>query len=381
MKKLLSLVLLCSFTLSVSALGSIDTLEPITMYTIDEPYQYPIVPSMDEWAEFNSNIDMINACMVPQSIVQHMTTGALLETYLTHPLISNIFAYDNYSEAFEIMKNYYGFGLDELMQRADLAEVVLTRYNEIDVFEEEMNTTLSIDEQLEIYETQINDSFTMMYIETLAANIDYDENNLSHIALQSAIEEKTNNKIENIEFYGATATCYYDSLPSDSAVDPMVYLVAVTTPKGNLVDAEKRELYEEWPAASLLAVMERHENCYRNATRDRPATILYNCHSYAWHNQAEGNDITIWDPSRYMTDGSYTQIATPRRNARIYYDAPVNNKNEGGVHSGIVTALNPTRVTSKWGNGGLYIHEYMHCPYVHPGNASQYQGTITYWYR
>ena len=56
-------------------------------YYITEPYEYPIVPGTDEWRNLNSLYDMVQACAVPQEVLEHMTTHALAETVLNYPFM------------------------------------------------------------------------------------------------------------------------------------------------------------------------------------------------------------------------------------------------------------------------------------------------------
>lgn len=91
------------------------------IYTIAEPYQYPIVPGMSEWSEFNSLQEMSEACQIPEDILPNMTTEALVETIMHYPLFINAFAYENPQLGLRHIKEYYN-GLQELYKRDDAIE-------------------------------------------------------------------------------------------------------------------------------------------------------------------------------------------------------------------------------------------------------------------
>lgn len=94
-----------------------------SVYTITEPYQYPFVPGMTEWSEFESLQEMSEACQIPEEILPNMTTEALVETVVHYPLFINAFAYDNPQLGLSHIKEYYN-GIQELYNREDAIEEI-----------------------------------------------------------------------------------------------------------------------------------------------------------------------------------------------------------------------------------------------------------------
>lgn len=90
-------------------------------YTITEPYQYPVVPGMAEWKDLKSLQEKSEACQIPDDILSHMTTDALVETVMYYPLYINAFAYDIPKIGLSHIKEYYN-GLQELYTRDDAIE-------------------------------------------------------------------------------------------------------------------------------------------------------------------------------------------------------------------------------------------------------------------
>lgn len=87
-------------------------------YTITEAYQYPIVPGMPEWSEFNSLDEMIEVCQIPKDILSNMSTDALIESVINYPLAVNMFAFDSPQNGFDSVDSYFN-GLQELRNRPD----------------------------------------------------------------------------------------------------------------------------------------------------------------------------------------------------------------------------------------------------------------------
>ncbi|MDR0267294.1 SMI1/KNR4 family protein [Paenibacillus sp.] len=103
-----------------------------------------------------------------------------------------------------------------------------------------------------------------------------------------------------------------------------------------------------------------------DATFVSTSTSNYNCHSYAWYSDSTSNTYWMNDPSRYMTDGSYssfTNLINAGSGTRVYYD--------NGEHSGIVyeaggplASTKKLKVISKWGMAPLMKHRAEYSPYA-----------------
>ena len=221
MKKLISLLLLFSLTITANAIGYIGNLEPVKLYTIDTPYEYPIVPGTPEWLKLEDNIAMINACAIPESIASHMTTDALLESFLNHPMRENLFAFDDYNTGFAVLQDYYKMGINELLSRDDLAETILNKYNEIEVFNGVLPVALSKSEEEAVLNQKVKDSFSMMVMEILSANMELNNSNPDHIALKNALFNKYEAKKSNADFYGPASECYYIASLSNGDITPL----------------------------------------------------------------------------------------------------------------------------------------------------------------
>lgn len=92
-------------------------------------YQYPTLPGTPEWDALKDNQEKIDACVVPQEILDNMTTEEVLETLLNYPLQANISAFNSIQAGVEVVYHWYsGEVLSTLLSRPDRADVILHRY-------------------------------------------------------------------------------------------------------------------------------------------------------------------------------------------------------------------------------------------------------------
>lgn len=167
------------------------------------------------------------------------------------------------------------------------------------------------------------------------------------------------------------------SINETQNLEKMASRTYVYTPRGtkvgvlnnNEMSQEKIEttnfMYDEW---------------FPNAKRIAPASLLYNCHSYAWYRQSADNKYWMDDPSPYWEDGSYVETTNPVVGDIIFYFGPnsVHHVDEFPYHSGVIIGISSTisnnvcgdankyLVRSKWGDGGIYEHRGDECPYTSP---------------
>lgn len=91
------------------------------------PYDFPVKPGTEEWKKLKSGKEMAEACNIPPSIITSLTTGALVKTCLSYPLLNEVFYANNLPEGLEgLIKNFNGF--NELLKRKDGAKELLKIY-------------------------------------------------------------------------------------------------------------------------------------------------------------------------------------------------------------------------------------------------------------
>ena len=68
-------------------------------------WDYPVKPGMEEWKQFHSNEEKVNACQIPENIVCCLSTEKLTEICLQYPLLADVFAF-----------NFLSMGADKLFE-------------------------------------------------------------------------------------------------------------------------------------------------------------------------------------------------------------------------------------------------------------------------
>lgn len=93
-------------------------------------WDYPVKPGSEKWKTFQSHDEMVEACLIPASVLSNLQTEELLLICLKYPLINDINAFnffdDGYS-AFEMNSN----GIREFYQRNDAPTVIYNYYRQI----------------------------------------------------------------------------------------------------------------------------------------------------------------------------------------------------------------------------------------------------------
>ena len=99
-------------------------------YTITTPYDFPVKPGTQAWAELRGEIEKVLACELPVGIAKKMTTDALIQTCMAYPRYGHavLFRHGIYGDAAlePYFNNFYGF--KELATRADAPARLLAYY-------------------------------------------------------------------------------------------------------------------------------------------------------------------------------------------------------------------------------------------------------------
>lgn len=300
MKKILSTILIMILILSVTT--SINAKEN------DKKYEYKITTNDKKWKEFDSKAEMIDACSISDTELNKMTTEELLDAVLNYPLIVDIYLFNSYNEGLQVLANEsdaYG----AFLKREDAANVLIKK------IESEISTKAVTSESL--------DDLTLILLTS-------DET----LKLAVTDEEKL-----------TTLTTY-----------------TVTTPNGSAVTVLRRG--ELLTSSQKTQLNNDVKSAYPQATYVSTSTTNYNCHSYAWYSSSTSNINWMNDPTRYMSDGSYTKVTTALQATRIYY--PVGD-HSAKIYDAISSSLSSATVKSKWGQGPVMIHTASYGPYSSTG--------------
>ena len=317
---ILSLALILCSTMPVTALAE----------EVNIPREFYSITAEDpQWVALGSTDARRAAVHLDESVFDDMPTEEVLRAVLEYPFTSDIFLFNTYQQGIEHTMTHCT-AMRVLVQRADAYSVLrhaAERKNRADL---EKNLT----------ETRIG-----LLPEILNVLMSYSGFELEAIDY-------------NIRQNAADA----------SAVPATVY-----TPRGSAVSVEIRS---ELPADTIAWLDEEQTNRYPNATLIASSSGKYNCHSYAWYSNSTLNSYWMKDPSKYMSDGSYTRVQKINLASKVYYTS---TNHSARVYDAEGSSINNAYVISKWGNGPVMVHKVYDCPYTYPNNNELLRTTVTLW--
>jgi hypothetical protein len=338
-------------------------------------YRFPVLPGTSTWPYGDMSL-MIEACKIPESTLREMPTEELLQTVLVHPLILNVYAYENSEDGYENVKEYCDC-LRELCSRQDRIECL---YDYLASHRESfVEPTASVgDSYLDFL---IKKPKTVLFV--LAENRDFffDEitdrdsareyiNSVLHAG--RGIEEGTSRDAYPVEFHRIV----------DMDWDNKTYLGKVYTVHEYPMSAYKIPIIEEWLYSDGM-YRSRYLDELSNSAKTQATnqyygdygiypesgygpTTAYNCHAYAWANTNKYSSWVLSINSLGFTETTYSGVNNGGIVVYCVYS--------GGVltpwHSAVVYNKNSGLLKSKWGYAGLYVHTVNNCPYYGSGGLS-----------
>ena len=322
-----------------------------------DAYEFPIRPGMKEWKALSSYAEMLKACQIPEPILQKMSTAGLIETVLNYPLyMLTILAYDSMQQGFNVMAKRFN-GIAELLERKDAGAELLARYRGMDPagFKEVPNG-----EGIGKYH------FYFYRVELLLAQaaIRAGLTETQRLELQKELLAKYEVK-KRIGGYGGGLAKEVMSLNGILWQEDSVRVssTVVHTPKGSTVPALQMEPKDEMPDVRQCDI--EFIIGFPEATWEAGCTRMYNCHSYAWHDQSVLNTIWVDPPHQkeYWLDGSYIQWLGPVTSG-MKLDYPADNHSAIFV-SGSNPFISPDKsiCRAKWGQGPRMLSTCKYAPY------------------
>lgn len=305
---ILSLALILCSTMPVTALAEeVNVPQPFYSVTAQDP----------EWAEFETTAAMRAAVHLDESVFDDLSTEEVLRAVLEYPLNVDIICFNTIQKGIERLQEHCT-ALRVFLKRDDAYEVLRNAIDRND--QKRLKANLS-----DVDAAVVPDILQFL---TMHEGFAVD-----------AIEYKT-----RINETMGTATVY---TPKGSAVS--VYTIA------------------EFSAADIAYWNNKATTEYPKATFVSRASAKYNCHSYAWYSSSTSNPYWMNDPSRYMTDGSYTRVLKISQATRVYYP---NDDHSARVYEAEGNSINNAKMISKWGVGPVMIHALHYGPY--PGSGASY---------
>lgn len=369
-KKILSFISVSVFMfITIAGVSVFATSTNDTKINTTIGYNYPVKPGTVEWDKLGNKVAREKSCQIPEEILKNLTTDELIETVLNYPFLMDIYAYDSYQKGFKAVSERFN-GLNELLQREDVADKLITKYKNTEVAEDTDKVASGEIFDLSNIEILLGQDEVLNQL----AGTNKDE-------LEKEVETKYMEKKKHKDIYGVTcATSYKVQAEKQDSLVSAQATIYVSTPKGSLV--EVIELGELLTEAEKIESDSWVKSTYPGVGLLRSATTNYNCHSYAWYSQAYKNTYWLNDPKPYMTDGSYMYQGTTSGygGERVYYSV-AGNEHSGIVYNRVAGAIGPdayqnVNVLSKWGHYGLVRHSAQNCPYYASGLALQFYKKI-----
>ncbi len=368
MRKILSIFLLSLAIIScqkeqyhdISDIIEINTIDK-TVFYIEESEALTFLPSRDSsaWTSLSSLQARFDACLVPERVLDKMSTEALVESLMHYPLNYIIFAYNDPMTAIDLIFQNSTLH-QELASRMD-APAELTKLFSESSSDFEVKTSINEESKQLSYE----DEFFLEYLissDWIAGRLDDEYRSMLSAAVSRKIEERTSApdkySMHSLEPLLAIDEAEGLSLAVAAARSgEIIGTRTVYTPYGKEILAYIRnELTSDEITLYTNSVTEN----YTGVTIHAPATTTYNCHSYAWHMKTYANPVWIdaeyggvLQLANYWTNDAYVECSEINAVHAYYSD---------GDHSAIV--LSNGRYLSKWGSLPLVEHTKTNCPYT-----------------
>ena len=146
-------------------------------------WDYPIKPKTEEWKKLENNKKKVEACQIPEHILQNISTNDLMTLCLQYPLLYDVFAFSSINDG--IQKLFSDFnGIRELFKRENAINSLGEQYlSEIRSFPKNLNKGANLDIGYSVARISI--------LETLLSYLDFHS---------SASKENQKKVLENLLF-------------------------------------------------------------------------------------------------------------------------------------------------------------------------------------
>jgi hypothetical protein len=134
--------------------------------SVSDMYDFPLKQGSIEWKSFETGQQMLEACQIPQKILDKISTTDLVKTCLSYPLFFEYLAFNNEREGIHIMIDKFN-GLKELSKRQDGAQELIKIYNDFPVVQTVTSKDADIPYKLPFLELLIADD---VFINQLTEN-------------------------------------------------------------------------------------------------------------------------------------------------------------------------------------------------------------------
>lgn len=322
-----------------------------------DAYEFPVRPGMKEWKALSSYPEMLRVCQIPEPVLQKISTAGLIETVLNYPLyMLTILAYDSMQQGFNVMAGRFN-GITELLKRKDAGTELLARYRGMDPAGSKEGPCR---EDIGKYHFYFYSIELLLAQDAVRAGLTQTQ----RLELQKELLAKYELK-KRIGGYGGGLAKEVMSLNGVLQKEDSVRVssTVVYTLKGSKVPALQMGPLDEMADVRQCDI--EFIIGFPDATWEAGCTRMYNCHSYAWHDQSTSNTIWIESPNQkeYWLDGSYIQWLGPVTSGmKLDYSA---DDHSAIFVSGSNPFISPDKsiCRAKWGQGPRMLSTCKYAPY------------------
>lgn len=351
----------------------------VKVWTDENNIKFPITPKLEKWKTYESHQEMVNACTVPQKVLEKLSTQKLISLVLDYPLLSDFYCYNSYEEGLYYLVSNFN-GLRDLLKREDMVDELIEKYQTLKIPQNNYknNNCITGQQSSNILDLSFKIASNIELIETIFVNDYFVEqcsnkqiNKIADIVFDKIYEKKGNSLFlgkENFIYKVANEVCNSEIIENYKMKMATSVLATnglfVTTPNGTKVPV----LVQFFNGTDWAKAMDKEfSRTYPKAQILRSSDNRYNCHSYAWYKQSMGNTYWMNNPAAYVNDGSYKKVTNKDNRAANNRIRWVNYAlKEPLKHSGYLKKINSDgtyTVYSKWGEGPLMSHKAKYSPY------------------
>jgi len=111
--------------------GGKSALSDIPRLSVKDKYEFPDISHLNDWLSEDIIPRRFKELQIPDDVLASISTAGLLETCLEFPYLLNIICSNDYQHGFDQGLLAIFNGLRELMERADLVDALIQKYNEL----------------------------------------------------------------------------------------------------------------------------------------------------------------------------------------------------------------------------------------------------------
>lgn len=326
----------------------------------NNPITFLADTDFNAWSEIGPLEERFRACDVSGVTAKTLTTRALVESVAHYPLNYLLFAYDDPLEAVRLILRNSQLHR-ELLSRNDALDQLIQFFSETEMIQVGKELCRSWG----IHLTYTDELFFEYFLLYWVKNNGIEKGVCPR--LLKAIEMKYNERVSQREIYSDFSLLPLRLLRTgvdqqNSLNPPLRTATTIYTPMGHALAAN--QITQDYSPAESNYITTYFSTLYPNAIVIRPASCLYNCHSYAWYSDSSTNNIWL---NSHLSE-NYSQLRLywtfdwyKEWNESTSEKATYMQSSADDSHSARITSSGA--YISKWGSGPLMQHSKAYCPY------------------